>query len=75
MLDIVNFIDKEFCQLLIEESGDKCCYCECDLEYINYGDSLISIERIDNSIGHIKSNVKISCLSCNLKKVGNNAVV
>jgi hypothetical protein len=71
-LDIVNFIDKEFCTLLIEESNDKCCYCECDLEYINYNDNLISIERIDNTVGHIKSNVKISCLKCNVKKVGND---
>tara|TARA_R110002126_G_scaffold19885_1_gene74367 strand:- start:1051 stop:1998 length:948 start_codon:yes stop_codon:yes gene_type:complete len=71
-LDMVNFIDRDFCQLLIEESNDKCCYCLVDLEYVEYGPKLISIERINNNIGHIKGNVKIACLSCNSLKMGNN---
>ena len=70
--DIANFIDNDFCKLLIEECNDKCCYCNCDLEYIKFGFNLISIERIDNTIGHIKSNVKIACYHCNIKKVGDN---
>lgn len=69
-MDVNNFIDKDFCKLLIENSKNKCCYCEIDLELIKFGPNLISIERIDNSIGHIKSNVKICCLECNTKKVG-----
>lgn len=69
-LDIVNFIDRDFCKLLIEESNDKCCYCECNLEYVLKCHNLISIERINNDIGHIKSNVKISCYHCNLLRVG-----
>jgi len=69
--DIVNFMDRDFLKLLIEESDYKCCYCECELELIHYGANLMSIERINNSIGHIKSNVKIACLKCNLSKVGN----
>ena len=68
-MDVNNFIDKDFCKLLIENSKNKCCYCEIDLEIIKYGPNLISIERIDNSIGHIKSNVKICCLECNSKKI------
>jgi len=70
-LDIVNFIDRDFCKLLIEESNGKCCYCQCDLEYIHKCSNMITIERIDNSLGHIKSNVKISCYHCNVSKVGN----
>ena len=27
-LDIVNFIDRDFLKLLIEECDDKCCYCK-----------------------------------------------
>jgi len=69
-LDIVNFIDRDFCKLLIEESNNKCCYCECELELIINCPNLISIERINNEIGHIKSNVKISCNHCNVSKVG-----
>ena len=68
--DIVNFIDPAFCKLLIEECEDKCCYCRVELEYIHHQSNLISIERIDNSLGHIKSNVKIACFSCNLSRVG-----
>lgn len=71
--DIVNFIDRDFCQLLIEESNDKCCYCLVELEYVEYVPTLLSIERINNDIGHIKGNVKIACLSCNQKKMGNRA--
>ena len=69
-LDIVNFIDPHFCKLLIDESNDKCCYCDCDLQYIDYAPNLITIERIDNNLGHNKNNVKIACLHCNIKKVG-----
>lgn len=70
-----NFIDKDFCKLLIEECYNKCCYCKCELEYIEYCPKLISIERINNAIGHIKSNVKISCLSCNCSKVGTKNLI
>jgi len=69
-LDIVNFIDRDFCKLLIEESNNKCCYCNCELEFIHYSGNMITIERIDNSLGHIKSNVKISCHHCNVSRVG-----
>lgn len=72
--DIVNFIDTDFCKLLIEESNYKCCYCECELELIHYGSNLITIERINNSIGHIKSNVKIACFKCNVSKVGDKLI-
>ncbi len=69
-LDIVNFIDRDFCKLLIEESNGKCCYCQCDLDYIHNCSNMITIERMDNTLGHIKSNVKIACYYCNVSKVG-----
>lgn len=69
--DIVNFIDKCFLKNLIEDCNDKCYYCKCDLQYIIYQNNLATIERIDNSIGHIKSNVVIACHHCNLSRVGN----
>ena len=70
-LDMPNFIDSEFCKLLIQESECKCCYCNTDLELVNHTNNLISIERINNKIGHIKSNVKIACLRCNVSRKGN----
>ena len=68
--DIANFIDPHFCKLLIDESEDKCCYCDCDLQYIDFAPNLITIERIDNNRGHVKNNVKIACFNCNSTRVG-----
>ena len=69
--DIVNFIDKCFLKNLIEDCNDKCYYCQCNLQYIVRQSNLATIERIDNSIGHIKSNVVIACFHCNCKKISN----
>ena len=69
--DIVNFIDKCFCENLIEEYPN-CYYCSVELQYKNYQDDLATIERIDNKLGHIKSNCVIACKTCNVSKVGGN---
>ena len=69
MFDIVNFIDKCFCENLIEEYPN-CYYCSIELQYKIYQSNLGTIERLKNSIGHIKSNCVISCRTCNCKKVG-----
>jgi hypothetical protein len=69
--DLTNFIDKCFVKNLIEDCEDKCYYCKCELQYINYTDNLATIERIDNKLGHIKGNCVIACKSCNISKVGN----
>ena len=64
--DIYNFIDINFCKSLIEEYP-VCYYADCNMEiqYIDYNDTLATIERKDNSIGHIKSNCVIACKKCN----------
>jgi hypothetical protein len=68
--DIVNYIDKCFCHSLLEEYPN-CYYCKIELQYvINQGD-LATIERLDNDIGHIKSNCVIACLHCNVSKLSN----
>ena len=69
--DEVNFIDESFCKTLIEKSNNTCCYCQCDLDFIKYSSKMITIERIDNTLGHNKGNVKIACKNCNTTKVGN----
>ena len=64
--DADRFIDKCFLEGLIEDY--KQCYyedCEVILQYTEYQDDLASIERLDNSIGHIKSNCVLCCLKCN----------
>lgn len=67
--DIVNYIDKCFCNNLVEEYPN-CFYCKVELQYIKYQDDLSTIERIDNTIGHIKSNCVLACRKCNYGKVG-----
>ena len=70
--DANNFIDKCFLEGLIEEYPN--CYyddCKVELQYIEYQDNLATIERLDNSIGHIKSNCVICCMKCNFMKKSN----
>jgi len=72
--DANNFIDRCFLESLFEEY--PCCYyddCKVELQYVEYQNNLATIERLDNSIGHIKSNCVICCLSCNsMRKSDNN---
>ena len=67
--DIVNYIDKCFCNNLVEEYPN-CYYCKVELQYIKYQDDLSTIERIDNTIGHIKSNCVLACMKCNKGRAG-----
>ena len=73
--DADRFIDRCFLKGLIEDY--KQCYyrdCEVNLQYTEYQDDLATIERLDNSIGHIKSNCVLCCLKCNLSKKSNNLI-
>ena len=71
MYDPINFVDRCFIENLIDDSNDRCYYCEERIQYIYYDWNLATIERLDNSLGHIKSNVVIACRDCNLQRVGN----
>lgn len=68
--DQTNFIDYCFVENLIDDCKNKCFYCDCDLQYVNYADNLATIERLDNSIGHIKGNCVIACRTCNYSRAG-----
>ena len=70
--DADRFIDKCFLEGLVEDY--KQCYygdCQVNLQYTEYQDDLATIERLDNSIGHIKSNCVLCCLKCNNLKKSN----
>ena len=73
--DADRSIDKCFLKGLIEDYN-QCYYrdCEVNLQYTEYQDDLATIERLDNSIGHIKSNCVLCCLKCNLSKKSNNLI-
>jgi len=64
--DADRFIDKCFLEELIEEYP-TCYYEDCgvELQYVEYQDNLATIERLDNTIGHIKSNCVLCCKRCN----------
>lgn len=68
-LDLSNLIDTNFCKNLVKEYTN-CIYCKIELQYRMYNGSLATIERINNDIGHIKSNCVIACRTCNYSKVG-----
>ena len=73
--DADRFIDKCFLKGLIEDY--KQCYygdCKVNLQYTEYQDDLATIERVDNSIGHIKSNCVLCCLKYNNLKKSNNLI-
>jgi len=71
--DIINFIDKCFCKNLIEEYSN-CYYCQCELQYVLFQGDLATIERLDNDLGHIKSNCVIACKTCNIGRIGSRLV-
>jgi hypothetical protein len=69
-----NFIDKLFLETLFEEyqkKNMKCYYCDKIMKMISYEcrNDIVSIERLDNKIGHIKSNCVLACFTCNCKKI------
>jgi len=67
--DADRFIDKCFLKELVKDYPN-CYYCEVKLQYVDNNDTLATIERLNNNIGHIKSNCVLACRQCNLTKVG-----
>lgn len=67
--DADRFIDKCFLKGLVEDSENKCYYCKKELQYDERKKNLASIERIDDNLGHIKSNCVIACFSCNCRRI------
>ncbi len=70
------FSESEFINLqqtieLLEESQHKCFYCKepVKLLYANVREpKQWTLERLDNGQGHNYGNVKIACLTCNLRR-------
>ena len=62
--DADNFIDKCFLEGLFEDSK-TCHYCDVEFTYNELCNTFVTIERLNNSIGHIKSNCVLACWYCN----------
>lgn len=62
-------VDKCFIKQLIFEST-KCYYCEVEMQFVEYNDTLCTLERLDNNVGHSKNNCVLACMKCNKSRVG-----
>jgi hypothetical protein len=69
--DADKIIDREYVENLIKESEMICTYCGCDMILDKFSLNLATIDRIDNTQGHNKGNVCISCFKCNISQVNN----
>ena len=67
--DEENFIDAVFIRNLMNVST-KCYYCDIDMQFILTDRTLCTLERFNNNIGHVRDNVTLACLKCNLSRVG-----
>lgn len=65
-----HFMKPEHVTALLEECKYTCYYCQCALKqvYTSRDPEQWTLDRIDNTMGHNKDNVLISCLACNLKR-------
>jgi hypothetical protein len=53
---------------LLGQQENKCKRCQCDIKTSwtdKYDPQQFSINRINNSVGHIVNNVELTCLQCN----------
>lgn len=71
IFDSEKIIKYEECLEKLVLSKLKCYYCKCNT-LLMYEDKREhrqwTLDRLDNDIGHYKTNVVICCLKCNLKK-------
>ena len=66
--DSVNHIDYEHLKELLFESMYKCAHCKGQMQLSTFNDNLCTIDRLDDSIGHIKGNCVLACRKCNYTK-------
>jgi hypothetical protein len=66
-----EFVDIQKVLELMKKCDNRCFYCKKQVHvlYENVREPLQwTLERIDNDFGHIKTNVEIACLNCNLHR-------
>jgi hypothetical protein len=66
-----EFVGRETIGELLRDGGGRCVYCgeAVQLIYENVREpKQWTLDRIDNSLGHNRGNLVISCLACNLRR-------
>jgi len=70
-----NFVSYNFLKNLIEESNNICYYCNQEVQFIHYNDTLGTLERLDNLKGHTRQNCVLACRSCNFHRIGDRYII
>ena len=65
-----DFIDYPFVKNLIQNCNNSCHYCNVNLQFTYFNQTLGTIERLNPKIGHTKKNSVIACRDCNIRRVG-----
>jgi hypothetical protein len=63
-----NDITESYVIRLLAKQDSKCIHCAIKVKLVwteAYDKAQFSINRIDNSLGHLRGNVEICCLQCN----------
>jgi hypothetical protein len=71
LFDAKTHVDTKFIRQLIVEQKSKCIYCHIDVRLKNINGSranLASLERINNTLCHTKTNCVIACYPCNMSR-------
>jgi 5-methylcytosine-specific restriction endonuclease McrA len=71
LLNVIELADVRTAIELLYVAENKCFYCKSPVRilYENVRDPRQwSLDRIDNALGHIKNNLMIACLECNLRR-------
>ena len=71
--DKENHITSNYLRQLKKECGEKCSYCECELDWNHQPTHIrrpkqVTLQRVDNKLGHIKGNCVYACFDCNVVK-------
>ena len=65
-----DYITAQFLIDTFNEQNGLCYYCcrQMDFKTEPYADHLATVERLDNAVGHSKSNCVVACFQCNNKR-------
>ena len=70
--DKENHITSKYLRQLKLDCGEKCSYCECELDWSDQvhirRSKQVTLQRKNNKIGHIKGNCVYACFECNVIK-------
>jgi hypothetical protein len=71
--DKQNHITSKYLKELKLECGQRCSYCECELDWSHQPTHIrrpkqVTLQRVNNKLGHIKGNCVYACFECNVVK-------